>query len=49
MRAARLFPFLETIRNYSAQDFKADMTAARFRKTESRLKKENSEELNHTE
>lgn len=28
MRAARLFPFLETIRNYSAQDFKADMTAA---------------------
>ena len=25
------------------------MTAARFRKTESRLKKENSEELNHTE
>ena len=28
MRPARLFPFLETIRNYSAQDFKADMTAA---------------------
>ena len=28
MRAARLFPFLDTLKNYSAQDFKADMTAA---------------------
>ena len=28
MRAARIFPFLETIRNYSALDFKADITAA---------------------
>lgn len=28
MRAARLFPFLETIRTYSVQDLKADLTAA---------------------
>ena len=33
----------------TAAGLQEGMTAARFRKTESRLKKENSEELNHTE
>lgn len=28
MQAARLLPFLDTIKNYSVQDFKADLTAA---------------------
>ena len=28
MRAAGLFPFLETLKGYTAKDFKADMTAA---------------------